>query len=120
MTGFFKSNPRRRLRKLVKEKKYDDALKYGHAIEKTLEHDPDIAFILGTIYFIKGNAQKTLYYMDKTLEIGEYDIDALSIKASVHIHQKNKTKAEQCCEKIREIDSKNKSLREIEGELEKF
>ena len=69
MTGFFKSNPRRRLRKLVKEKKYDDALKYGHAIEKTLEHDPDIAFILGTIYFIKGNAQKTLYYMDKTLEI---------------------------------------------------
>ena len=88
MTGFFKSNPRRRLRKLVKQKKYDDALKYGHDIEKTLEHDPDIAFILGTIYFIKGNAQKTLYYMDKTLEIGEYDIDALSIKASVHIHQK--------------------------------
>ena len=120
MTGFFKSNPRRRLRKLVKQKKYDDALKYGHDIEKTLEHDPDIAFILGTIYFIKGNSQKTLYYMDKTLEIGEYDIDALSIKASVHIHQKNTTKAEQSCEKIREIDSKNKSLQEIEDELEKF
>ena len=119
MTGLFK-NPRRRLRKLIKEKKYDEALSYGHDIEKELEHDPDIAFILGTIYFIKGNAQQTLYYMDKTLEIGEYDIDALSIKASVHIHQKNKTKAKQCCEKIREIDSKNKSLQEIEGELEKF
>ena len=103
MTGFFKSNPRRRLRKLVKEKKYDDALKYGHEIEKTLEHDPDIAFILGTIYFIKGNAQKTLYYMDKTLEIGEYDIDALSIKASVHMHQKNKTKANNAVKKYAKL-----------------
>ena len=67
MTGFFKSNPRRRLRKLVKQKKYDDALKYGHDIEKTLEHDPDIAFIQGTIYFIKGNVQKTLFYMNTDL-----------------------------------------------------
>ena len=58
--------------------------------------------------------------MNKTLEIGEYDIDALSIKASVYINEKNKSKAKQCCEKIREIDPKNKTLQEIEGELEKF
>ena len=58
--------------------------------------------------------------MDKTLEIGEYDIDALSIKASVYIHQKNKTHAILCCDKIREIDPKNKTLKEIEGEIEKF
>ena len=119
MTGLFK-NPRRRLRKLIKEKKYDEALSYGHDIEKELEHDPDIAFILGTIYFIKGNVQKTSFYMNKTLEIGEYDIDALSIKASVYINEKNRSKAKQCCEKIREIDPKNKTLQEIEGELEKF
>ena len=120
MTGLFKKNPRRHLRKLVKQKKYDEALLYGHEIEKKLEHDPDIAFIIGTIYFIKGNVQKTLFYMDKTLEIGEYDIDALSIKASVYIHQKNKTKAKLCCDKIREIDPKNKTLQEIEREIKKF
>ena len=58
--------------------------------------------------------------MDKTLDIGEYDVDALSIKASVHLHQKNKTKVKECCDKIREVDPKNKILREIEYELEKF
>ena len=60
MTGLFKSNPRRKLRKLIKEKKYDEALKYGHGIEKTLEHDPDISFIIGTTYFILGDAKKTI------------------------------------------------------------
>ena len=118
MTGLFKSNPRRKLRKLVKEKKYDEALKYGHGIEKTLEHDPDISFIIGTIYFILGDAKKTIYYMDKTLEIGQYDIDALSIKASVFLNQKNKSGARKCCETIRDIDPKNKALKEIETELD--
>ena len=54
MTGLFNNNPRRKLRKLVKEQKYDEALKYGHEIEKSLDHDPDISFIIGTIYFIIG------------------------------------------------------------------
>ena len=117
MTGLFKNNPRRKLRKLVKEKKYDEALEYGHGIEKTLVHDPDISFIIGTIYFILGNAEKTILYMDKTLEIWQYDIDSLSIKASVFLNQKNKSGARKCCETIRDIDPKNKALKEIEAEL---
>jgi hypothetical protein len=74
-------------------KKYDEVLKYGHEIEKKIEHDLDIAFIIGTVYFMKGNEKETLSYMNKTLDIGEYDIDALYIKASVYLHQKNKIKA---------------------------
>ena len=93
MTGLFKSNPRRHLRKLIKQKKYDEALKYGHDIEKNLEHDPDVAFIIGTVYFMKGDIKNTLSYMNKTLE---------------------------CCEKIKEIDPKNKALKEIEDELKKM
>ena len=57
--------------------------------------------------------------MNKTLEIGQYDIDALSVKASVFLNQKNKSSARQCCEKIRDIDPKNKALKEIEAELNK-
>ena len=120
MTGLFSNNPRRKLRKLVKEKKYDEALQYGHEIEKSLDHDPDISFIIGTIYFIVGDAQKTISYMNKTLEIGQFDIDALSIKASVFLNQRRKSDVIQCCEKIREIDPKNKALKEIEEELEKI
>ena len=116
MTGLF-NNPRRHLRKLVKQKKYDEALEYGHEIEKGFEHDPDIAFIIGTIYYIKGDATKTIEYMDRTLDIGEYDLDALAIKASVFLNLKDKEKVIQCCEKIKELDPKNKSLLEIEEEL---
>jgi len=57
LTGLF-NNPRRHLRKLVKQKKYDEALEYGHGIEKKLEHDPDIAFIIGTIYITSKVIQK--------------------------------------------------------------
>ena len=116
MTGLF-NNPRRHLRKLVKQKKYDEALEYGHGIEKKLEHDPDIAFIIGTIYYIKGDSEKTIEYMNSVLEIGEFDLDALAIKASVYLNLKDKEKVIQCCNKINELDPKNKSLLEIEEEL---
>ena len=130
MTGLF-NNPRRHLRTLIKQarkekdsakrnKKYDEALEYGHGIEKKLEHDPDIAFIIGTIYYIKGDSEKTLEYMDKTLEIGMFDLDALAIKASVYLNLKNKEKVIECCNKIKELDPKNKSLIEIEDELKKI
>ena len=130
MTGFF-NNPRRHLRTLIKqarkeknsvetEKKYDEALEYGHGIEKKLEHDPDIAFIIGTIYYIKGDSQKTLEYMNNVLEIGIFDLDALAIKASVYLNLKNREKVIECCNKIKELDPKNKSLFEIEEELKKI
>ncbi len=119
MVGLF-NNPRRRLRKLIKQKKYEEALDYGHGIEKQYEHDPDIAFIIGTVYYIQGDSQKTLEYMDKALEIGQYDLDALAIKASVYLNLKNKEKVRQCCRKIKELDPKNKSLLEIEDELKKI
>tara|TARA_B100000686_G_scaffold48269_1_gene51589 strand:- start:198 stop:590 length:393 start_codon:yes stop_codon:yes gene_type:complete len=130
LTGLF-NNPRRHLRTLIKqarkekdpdkrEKKYNEALEYGHGIEKKLEHDPDIAFIIGTIYYIQGDPEKTLEYMDKTLEIGMFDLDALAIKASVYLNLKDKEKVIECCNKIKELDPKNKSLIEIEDELKKI
>ena len=130
MTGLF-NNPRRHLRTLIKqarkekdssirEKKYDEALEYGHGIEKKLEHDPDIAFIIGTIYYIKGDSQKTLEYMNNVLEIGIFDLDALAIKASVYLNLKNREKVIECCNKIKELDPKNKSLIDIEDELKKI
>ena len=54
------------------------------------------------------------------LDERRYDIDALSVKASVFLNQKNKSSARQCCEKIRDIDPKNKALNEIEEEKKKI
>ena len=93
MVGFLKKNkPQQKLRKFIKEKKYADALKYSIDLEKDekYKNDTDIAFIIGTIHFLKGDIEKTLLYMNKVLEIAEYDVDALVLKASILASMKNK------------------------------
>ena len=93
MIGLFNKNkPQQKLRKFIKEKKYAEALKYSVNLEKDekYKNDTDIAFIIGTIHFLKGDIEKTLSYMNKVLEIAEYDIDALVLKASILADMKNK------------------------------
>ena len=116
MVGLFNKNkPQQKLRKFIKEKKYGEALKYSVNLEKDEKYrnDTDIAFIIGTIHFLKGDIQKTLSYMNKVLEIAEYDIDALVLKASILADMKNKKGAMECCDKIKEIDPKNTTMQKI-------
>ena len=116
MVGLFNKNkPQQKLRKFIKEKKYAVALKYSVNLEKDEKYrnDTDIAFIIGTIHFLKGDIQKTLSYMNKVLEIAEYDVDALVLKASILADMKNKKGAMECCDKIKEIDPKNTTMQKI-------
>ena len=116
MVGLFNKNkPQQKLRKFIKEKKYTEALKYSVNLEKDerYRNDTDIAFIIGTIHFLKGDIEKTLSYMNKVLEIAEYDIDALVLKASILAGMKNKKGVIECCNKIKEIDPKNATMQKI-------
>lgn len=116
MVGLFNKNkPQQKLRKFIKEKKYTEALKYSVNLEKDerYRNDTDIAFIIGTIHFLKGDIEKTLSYMNKVLEIAEYDIDALVLKASILAGMKNKKGVIECCDKIKEIDPKNTTMQKI-------
>ena len=116
MVGLFNKNkPQQKLRKFIKEKKYADALKYSIDLEKDekYKNDTDIAFIIGTIHFLKGDIEKTLLYMNKVLEIAEYDVDALVLKASILANMKNKKGAMECCDKIKEMDPKNTTMQKI-------
>jgi len=116
LVGFFNKNkPQKELRKFIKEKKYAEALKYSVNLEKDEKYrnDTDIAFIIGTIHFLKGDIEKTLSYMNKVLEIAEYDVDALVLKASILARMKNKKGAMECCDKIKEIDPKNNTMQKI-------
>ena len=116
MVGLFNKNkPQQKLRKFIKEKKYAEALKYSVNLEKDerYRNDTDIAFIIGTIHFLKGDIEKTLSYMNKVLEIAEYDIDALVLKASILAGMKNKKGVIECCNKIKEIDPKNITMQKI-------
>ena len=105
------------LKKLVKEKKYTDALKSGtEYLEKTPNHH-DVLFIVGGIYYMKNKHNTAISYFDRSLEIGSYDVDVLLLKA--HSHQKlgENKRAIQCCDKIREIDPKNKAVSELLEQL---
>ena len=112
---FNKNKPQQKLRKFIKEKKYAEALKYSVNLEKDEKYrnDTDIAFIIGTIHFLKGDIEKTLSYMNKVLEIAEYDIDALVLKASILAGMKNKKGVMECWDKIKEIDPKNTTMQKI-------
>ena len=70
------------------------------------------------IFYILQDAKKTLQYVDRVLEINEYDTDALGLKLRVHQHLKENNKVIECCKKILEIDSDAYDVRTILNELE--
>lgn len=107
----------KKLKKLVKEKKYSEALKLGTEYLEKVPNNPDVLFMLGGIYYLKNQYKKAISYFDKSLEIAIYDVDVLLLKAYSHQKLGENKRAMQCCDKIREVDPKNKSVSELLGQL---
>ncbi len=105
--------PKRRLRKLVQQGEYKEAIEFGKSLEEKFSNDPDFFFIMGSLYYILDDAKNTLYYFDKSLEINENDIETLLLKANVHLYLKELNPVIDCCEKVLEIDPKNSRAQEI-------
>ena len=119
MVGLF-NYPKRKMRKLVDNGDYEGALELGHILEKEkkYQYDEQLLFIIGSVYYILGNADKSLEYLDKSLEISSNDTEALLLKANVHIHLKEKDIAIDCCRKILEIDEENWKVKDLLSDLE--
>lgn len=127
LTGLFRKKPKsdsqirenlKELRKLVKDKKYDDALDVG---KKILEKNPsnhDVNFIVGGIFYMRKQYHTAISYFEKSLEIGEYDTEVLLLKANAHFIQGQTKDAIRCCNKISEIDPKNKAVKELLEKIE--
>ncbi len=124
MTGLFNRAPKdpdkkknvqkiKEIKKLVKEKKYDQALKIGTAYLSKVPHNHDVLFIVGGIYYMKNKHKSAISFFDKALEIGTYDIEVLMLKANSHFQLGEKKRAIECCNKIQEIDPKNKFVKEL-------
>ena len=107
------SKKKKELKKLVKEKKYDSALRIGNEILKKVPHENDVLFIMGGINFTKGKYRTAISYFEKSLEIATHDVDVLVSNAEANYRIGNFTRATQCCDKIKEIDSKNKFVVEL-------
>lgn len=128
MTGLFSRTPKdpqkkqniqkiKELKKLVKEKKYSAALKLGIEYLQKVPHNHDVLFTVGGIYYLQNKYATAISYFDKALEIGTYDVDVLLLKAYSHQKLSENKRVIQCCEKIQEIDPKNKAVSALLAEL---
>ena len=118
MVGLF-SYPKRKLRKLIKEGEFEEAIALGNNMEEKYQYDPDFIIIMAGIFYILQQPKKTLQYVDRVLEINEYDTDALGLKLRVHQYLKENNKVIECCKKILEVDSDAFEARNILNELER-
>ena len=107
------SQKKKELRKLVKQKQYDAALKMGSEILQKIPEENDVLFIVCGIYYLKNNYSSAILYFEKSLEIATFDIEVLILKANSHYYLGEHKQAIQCCNKIREIDPKNKAVSEL-------
>ena len=128
MTGLFSRVPKdpqkkknaqklKEIKKLVKGKKYVEALKIGTIYLKKDPHNHDVLFTVGGIYYLQNKHKTAISYFEKALEIGSYDVDVLLLKAYSHQKLGENKRVIQCCETIKEIDPKNKSVINLLDEL---
>jgi|TARA_B100001013_G_scaffold234929_1_gene144531 tetratricopeptide (TPR) repeat protein len=117
MTGLF-SYPKRKLRKLINEGEYEQAIEFGNDLEEKFSDDPDFLFIMASMFYILKDEKNTLHYINRVLEINEYDTEALSLKLRVYQFLKNNKIVIDCCKKILKVDSDNFEVRDILESLE--
>ena len=106
------------LKKLIKNKKYDQALRLGTDYLQRVPNHHDVLFMMGGIHYMKERYKTAISYFDRSLEIGSYDVDVLLLKAYSHQKLGENKRAIQCCSKILEVDEKNKSVKELLSQLE--
>ncbi len=128
MTGLFSRTPKdpkqkeniqklKKFKKLVKEKKYSESVKLGTEYLQKAPNNHDVLFTLGGIYYLKKRYKNAISYFDRALDIGNYDVDVLLLKAYSHQKLGQIKHAIQCCEKIQEVDPKNKTVSDLLKEL---
>ena len=121
---FFQKNPgndrksflrekKSELKKLVKIKNYDKALGIGEKILEKNPDDLDVLFILGGIHFMRKKYLKSISYFDKVLDVSSYDPEALLLKANALFELGQNEDALAHCNKIKEIDPKNKGVNDL-------
>ncbi|CAI9832303.1 TPR repeat-containing protein [Nitrosopumilaceae archaeon] len=108
----------REFKGLAAAKKYRGALEAGRRYLERVPHNHDVLFTMGGIHYVGGRYRDALSYLDRALEIGSYDTEALILKAYSHERLGEPAEASACCEKIREVDPGNAAAAELLGRLD--
>ena len=117
MVGLFKQ-PKRRLKKLLRDGEYTDAIVFGKNLESEYSDDSDFMFIMGSIYFIVDDAKNALPYFEKSFQLDADDVEMLTLKTNVHLALEQKDEAMDCCRRIIKLDPKNSEAESLLDQLE--
>ena len=107
----------KKFKKLVKKKKYPEALKLGLDYLEKVPYNHDALFTIGGIYYLKNKYRTAISFFDRALETGDSDVEVLFMKAYSHQKLQENSIALDCCKKIQDLDPKNKSLSNLLSEL---
>jgi len=110
--------PKRRLKKLIREGEYVEAIEFGNSLESKFSDDPDFMFIMGGVYVILEESKKALPYFEKAVQLDNNDVEMLKLKTDVHLDLQQKDEAIVCCKRILELEPKNYEAKELLEELE--
>ena len=110
--------PKRRLKKLIREGEYVQAIQLVNTLESKFSNDSDFMFITGGLYTILEDPKKALPYYEKAFELDNSDVETLQLKTNVHLALQQKEKAIQCCKQILKLEPKNHRAQELLDELE--
>jgi len=110
--------PKRRLKKLIREGEYAEAIELGNSLESKFSDDPDYMFIMGGIYVILQDSKKALAYFEKAVQLDDNDVDTLKLKTDMHLALQQKDKAIDCCKQILKLEPKNFQAQDLLDELE--
>ena len=107
----------KKFKKLVKNKKYPEALKLGLDYLQKVPYNHDALFAIGGIYYLKNKYRTAISFFDRALETGDSDVEVLLLKAYSHQKLQENKIAIDCCKKIQDLDPKNKSVSNLLSEL---
>jgi tetratricopeptide (TPR) repeat protein len=110
--------PKRRLKKLIREGEYVEAIEFANSLESEFSDDPDFMFIMGGVYVILEEPKKALPYYEKAIQLDNSDVETLKLKTNVHLALQQKDEAIDCCKRILELEPKNYQAQELLEELE--
>ena len=119
MVGLF-SHPKRKIRKLIRQGDYEEAMRLGNGLESEYSDDHDFMFIMGSVYFLVDDPKRALPYFEKAFDLDRNDVEMLRLKTNVHLALGQKDAAIGCCEHILNIDPKNDEAHDLLDQLERL
>ncbi len=110
--------PKRKIRKMIADGEYIEAIALGKELETKYENDHDFMFIMGSTYFMVEDAQKALEYFEKALSLKSDDVETLKLKTNAHLMLGQKEKATIATSQILEIDPNDFEAQALFDELQ--